>query len=92
MYTADFNIFTKMVDIVKQKGVDYVIMYVYQSLNNPAYPHMYSFVLASSLFTVTFEKKFEEDEDIVVREFLRHNDCVELDCKIKFENGNIKLH
>lgn len=92
MHTTDFNIFTQMVNIAEQKNIDYIIMYSYHLINKGNYPHSYSFILSTNLFTVTFKKKFEEGDDNTVRSFIQHNDCVKLDCDIKIEKDSIELH
>lgn len=92
MYTKDFSIFTQMVNVAKQKNLDYIIMYSYHPINSDNYPHSYSFILSTNLFTVAFKKKFEEGNDNAVRGFIQHNDCVELDCDMKIEKDNIELH
>ena len=92
MYTTDFSIFTQMVNVAKQKNLDYIIMYSYHLSNNNNYPHFYSFVLSTNLFTVAFEKKFGEGKDNAIKGFLQHNDCVELDCGMRIEKDSIELH
>ena len=92
MYTTDFSIFTQMVNVAKQKNLDYIIMYSYHPINSGNYPHSYSFVLSTNLFTVAFKKKFEECNDNAIRGFIQHNDCVELNCDIRIEKDNIELH
>ncbi len=92
MYTTDFSIFTQMVNMAKQKNLDYIIMYSYHPINNGNYPHSYSFILSTNLFTVAFKKKFEEGNDNAVRGFIQHNDCVEIDCDMRIEKDSIELH
>jgi hypothetical protein len=92
MYTIDFSIFTKMVNIAKQKNLEYIIMYSYHSISSGNYPHSYSFLLSTNLFEVSFKRKFEEGNDNAVRDFIRHNECVELDFDMKIEKDNVELH
>lgn len=92
MYTTDFTIFTQMVNIAKQKNLDYIIMYSYHPINSYNYHHSYSFILSTNLFTVACKKKFEDGNDNAVRGFIQHNDCIKLDCDIRTEKDNIELH
>ena len=92
MYTTDFSIFTQMVNMAKQKNLDYIIMYSYHSISGGKYSHSYSFVLSTNLFNVTFKKKFEEGNDNAVRGFIQHNDCVKLNCDMIIEKDCVELH
>lgn len=92
MYTKDFNNFCKMVNIAKNKKLNYIIMYSYHSINGGNYAHSYSFVLFTDLFSVNCYKKYEEGNDTAVKDFIRHNDCIELDCELKFDKDTIELH
>lgn len=96
MHTSKFNIFNKMVNIAKQKNLNYVIMYSYNFITKGSYPYSYNFILSTELFTVSFRRKYKEDDETImaIKEFIKHNDCIELDCKITIneDNNNIELH
>ena len=92
MYTTDFSIFTQMVNVAKQKKLDYIIMYSYHPINSGNNPHSYSFILSTNLYTVAIKKKFEKGNDNAVREFIQRNDCVKLDCDIRIEKDSVELH
>lgn len=92
MHTKDFSIFCKMLNIAKQKNVEYIIMYSYHPISSGNYPHSYSFVLSTNLFTVTFYKKYEEGNDNAIKDFIRYNECIELDFELKFDKDYIELH
>lgn len=92
MYTTDFSIFTKMVNIAKQKNLEYIIMYSYHPISSGNYPHSYSFVLSTNLFEVALKKKCEEGNDTAIKDFIRYNECVELDFDMRIDKNSIELH
>ena len=92
MIAKDFSTFTQMVDVAKQKDLEYIIMYSYHSSNSTNYPHSYSFILATNLFIVTFNKKYGDGNDDAVRNFIQCNDCTQLDCDIRINSDQIELY
>lgn len=91
MFTKNFDIFTKMVDLAKKKNLDYIIMYSRHDISHGSYSHSYSFVLSTNLFTVSYEKKFKENEDTAIKDYINHNDCTAVDFDIKIDNNIIEL-
>lgn len=90
MNTTNFNIFKEMVELVKTNDLKYLIMYSYNEIDNGNYPYIYSFVLSTELFTVTFKKKLEDNKEIL--KFLRDNECIELNCDMKIDKDSIELN
>lgn len=88
MYTRDFNIFMKMVDIAKQKELDYVIMYSYHIDEKSQYLHSYSFILSTNLFEVSIDKRVKNGDNIIIENFIRNNDCIKLDFRITLNTQN----
>ena len=90
MYTNDFNNFKEMVSIAEKSNLKYLIMYSYNEIDSGNYPYVYSFVLSTELFTVTFKKKLNDNREIL--NFLRDHECIELNCDIKIDKSFIELY
>lgn len=83
MYTNDFSIFTKMVSIIKDQKLEYKIFYTYHYIEKSSYSNKYSFLLATNICQVFFDRKFHAEEDKDIRSFLQNNDCIKLDFNMR---------
>lgn len=79
-----------MVELAKTNDLKYLIMYSYNDIDNGNYPYIYSFVLSTELFIVTFKKKLDDNKEIL--KFLRDNEYIELNCDMKIDKSSIELN
>lgn len=92
MHTKDFSIFTKMVALAKAQKLEYKILYSYhkrKAAND--FTEVYAFVLVTNLFSVTFENNFIPDNTVAINDFIKYNDCIQVDFKIEPNSNGVEL-
>lgn len=92
MFTQDFSIFSKMVVLAKTQKLEYKILYSYhqrRAANDST--EVYAFVLATNLFSVTCKKNYTPDNTNAVKDFIKYNDCIQVDFEINPNSNGIEL-
>jgi len=85
MFTKDFSIFTKMVEVTKEQDLKFCIFYQYsQRKATNKRTEMYTFSLNSELFNLKYKQNLTIEESYVVKSFIQQNQCIEIDEKIDF--------
>ena len=94
MQATNLSTFSQMTELAKEQNLDYKILYSHhhrRAANN--FTEIYTFILCTPLFTVTYSEKLEPENTRGVEEFIRFNSdfCINLNFNIKIDGDSITL-
>lgn len=93
MHTKDFSVFTKMVALAKAQNLEYKILYSHYQRESGSHNIVdeVAFVLTTNLFSLVYDGYKASDYINAIKDFIKYNDCIKVDFKIKFNANTIEL-